>query len=63
MVRREILAIFEGKQNGAESPKPKGPHPPKIALHAFHIHLYLLEFFELILFIDPHGQKGKFGHF
>ena len=120
MVRKEILAVFEGKQNGAESLKPKEPHPPKldcmhftststcmnflsqiyfltpmdysplsegkfwpflkgnkmepnletkgamptkIGLHVFHINLYLHEFFELILFFDPHGQKGKFGHF
>ena len=29
--------------------------PTKIGLHAFHINLYLYEFFELILFFDPHG--------
>ena len=29
--------------------------PTKIGLHAFHVNLYLHEFFELILFFDPHG--------
>ena len=29
--------------------------PTKIGLHAFHINPYLPEFFELILFFDPHG--------
>ena len=36
--------------------------PTKIGLHAFHINPYLYEFFELILFFDPHDMKGKFGH-
>ena len=112
MVRREVLAVFEGKRNGVKSPKPKKPHPPKlvcmrfrststcmnflsqfyfltlmdyspwsegkfwlflkanemskisetekatptkIGLHAFQVNLYLYEFFEPILFFDPHG--------
>ena len=29
--------------------------PTKIGLHAFHINLYLHEFFESILFFDPLG--------
>ena len=29
--------------------------PTKIGLHAFQVNLYLHEFFELILFFDPHG--------
>ena len=29
--------------------------PTKIGLHAFQVNLYLYEFFELILFFDPHG--------
>ena len=36
--------------------------PTKIGLHAFHINLYLYEFFELILFFhffDSHGLKGN----
>ena len=41
--------------------------PTKIGLHAFHVNLYLPEFFEPILFFDPHGvvhgPKGNFGQF
>ena len=41
--------------------------PTKIGLHAFQVNPYLHEFFEPILFFDPHGiahgPKGKFGHF
>ena len=29
--------------------------PTKFGLHAFHINLYMHEFFEAILFFDPHG--------
>ena len=29
--------------------------PTKIGLRAFHVNLYLHEFFEPILFFDPHG--------
>ena len=35
--------------------KPEKPHPSKIGMHAFYIHPYLHEFFESILFFDPHG--------
>ena len=31
--------------------------PTKIDLHAFHINLYLHEFFEPILFFDPQSQR------
>ena len=112
MVEKEILAVFEGKQKGAKSPKRERLRPPKlvcmhftttstcmnslsqfyfltpmgyspwsegkfwpflkagkrihnsktkkvtptkIGLHAFHNNLYLHEFFEPILFFDPHG--------
>ena len=41
------------------------PTPTKIGLHVFHANPYLHEFFEPILFFDPHGlyPKGNFGHF
>ena len=55
MVRREVLAVFEGKRNGVKSPKPKKLTPTKIGLHAFQVNLYLHEFFEPILFFNPHG--------
>ena len=34
--------------------------PTKIDLHAFHINLYLFEFFEPILFFDPHVSQFYF---
>ena len=37
--------------------------PTKNGFHAFHINLYMHEFFEPILFFNPHGPKGNFGHF
>ena len=43
--------------------------PTKFGLHAFHVNFYLHEFFEPILFFDPHGlyivhgTKGKFCRF
>ena len=37
--------------------------PTKINLHAFQANLCLHEFFEPILFFDPRGLKGNFGHF
>ena len=41
--------------------------PTKIGLHAFHMKLYMREFFEPIPFLTQwtivHGQKGKFDHF
>ena len=55
MVRREISAVFEGKKKGTIISKTEEAIPTKIGLHAFHINLYLHEFFEQILFFDPHG--------
>ena len=37
MVGREVLAIFEGKQKGAKSPKPERPRPPKYMNAVFSI--------------------------
>ena len=45
----------KGKQKGAKSPKPRC-HALQIWFpYAFYVNLYLHEFFELILFFDPHG--------
>ena len=33
----------------------RGAMPTKLGLHAFQVNLYLHEFFELILYFDPHG--------
>ena len=35
MVRKGNLAVFEGKQKGAKSPKPKMPHPSKLVCMHF----------------------------
>ena len=64
MVRREILAVLRASDKGPKSPKPEKPRPAKFGFHAFHIDLYLHEFFELILFFDPMDysswSEGKF---
>ena len=60
---------FEDKQKMSKISKTGEATPTKIGLHAFQVNLYLHEFFEPILFFDPHGlyivhgPKGKFGHF
>ena len=59
MLWKGNLAIF-GSSNISET---REVTPAKIGLHASQINLYLHEFFELILFFDPHGLKGSFGHF
>ena len=55
MVGKGNLAKFEGKQKGTKISETKEATPTKIVLHAFHVNLYLHEFFEPILFFDPHG--------
>ena len=68
MVRKGNLAILKANKNEQISETGVAMYT-KIGLHAFHLNLYLLEFFELVLFFDPHriiiahGLKGKFGHF
>ena len=34
-----------------------------VCMHFTSASLYLYKFFEPVLFFDPHGSKGKFGHF
>ena len=46
---------FEGKRKMSKISETREVTPTKIGLHAFHINLYLHEFFEPILFFDPHG--------
>ena len=46
---------FEGKQKRSKIFKTGEATPTKIGLHAFHINLYLHEFFEPILIFDSHG--------
>ena len=54
MVGREILAILKTNESGKIS-KTVEATLTKIGFHAFHNNLYLHEFFEPILFFDPHG--------
>ena len=53
---------FQPKLKRSTISKTEEAIPTKIGLHAFQIYLYLHEFFELIIFFDPHGlwSKGKF---
>ena len=51
MVRNGSLAVFESSSIS----KTGDATPTKIGLHAFNVNLYLHEFFEPILFFDPHG--------
>ena len=51
MGQKENLAIFKSS-NISETGEAT---PIKIDLHAFQVNLYLHEFFEPILFFDPHG--------
>ena len=46
---------FEGKWKRGKISKTEKTMPTKIELPAFHVNLYLHEFFEQILFLDPHG--------
>ena len=61
------FGLFEGKQG--ENLRNRRGHAIKIGLHAFKVNLYLHEFFEPILFFDPHGlyivhgPNGSFGRF
>ena len=58
MVKKGNLAVFESI-NISETGEAVFI---KIGLHAFHVNLYSHEFFEPILFFDPHG-KGNLGKF
>ena len=51
MVEREKLAILKANKISETGEAT----PTKIGLHAFHMNLYLHEFFEPNLFFDPHG--------
>ena len=51
MLGKGNLAVF-GSSNISETGEVT---PTKIGLHAFQINLYLHEFFESILFFDPHA--------
>ena len=53
------IGHFKGKQKSDISETRKAT-PTKLGVQAFHINLYLHEFFELILFFDTHGYSPWF---
>ena len=54
MVRKGNLAVFEGMQAKRSKISETGEAmPTKISFYAFHVNLYLHEFFEPILFLTP----------
>ena len=46
---------FEGKRKMSEISETGEARPTNISLHVFQANLYLHEFFEPIVFFDPHG--------
>ena len=55
MIQRDLnCGHFEVDQNRGKISKTKEATPTKFGLHVFHIILYLHEFFEPILFFNPH---------
>ena len=67
MVRREVLAVFEGKQNGVKSLKPKKPHPSKLVCMRFRSTSTCMNFLSQFYFLTPMGyspwSEGKFWPF
>ena len=67
MVRREILAVFEGKQKGAITPKLERPRPPKLVCMHFMSTSTCMNFLSQFYFLAPMDSspwlKGKFGRF
>ena len=63
MVRREILAVFEGNRKGAKSPKPEKPRPPRLICMRFRSTSTCMNFFSWFYFWPPwtivHGPKGN----
>ena len=64
---REILAIFEGKQKGAITPKPEGPRPPKLVCMRFTSTSTCMNFLSKFYFLTPMDYspwpEGKFWPF
>ena len=53
MVRKEILAVFEGKQKGAKSPNPERPHPSKLVCIHFMSISTCMNFLSQFHFLTP----------
>ena len=58
MVRKGNLAIFEGKQNGAISPKLEKPDPPKWVCMHFTSTSTCIKILSQFYFFDPHGYSS-----
>ena len=67
MVRREILAVFEGKQKGAITPKPEKSRPPKLVSMHFTSTSTCMNFLSRFYFLTPMDyspwSEGKFWPF
>ena len=68
MVRREISAVFEGKEKGVISLKPERLRPPKLVCMHFTTTSTCMNFLSRFYFLTPmdyiaHGPKGNFGRF
>ena len=67
MVRREILAVFEGKQKGAITPKLERPRPPKLVCIHFTSTSTSMNFLSRFYFLTTMDYspwfKGKFWPF
>ena len=53
MVRKEILAVFEGKQKGVISPKPERPRPSKLVCMHFTSTSTCMNFLSQFYFLTP----------
>ena len=64
MVEKEILAVFEGKQKGAKSPKREMLRPPKLVCMHFITTSTCMNFLSRFYFLTPMGyspwSKRKF---
>ena len=67
MVQWEILAVFEGKQKGAITPKSEGPRPPKLFSMHFRSASAYMNFLSRFYFLTPMDYspwfEGKFWPF
>ena len=59
MVQREILAVFEGKQKGAITPKPEELRPSKLVSMLFTSTSTCMNFLSRFYFLIPMVRKGN----
>ena len=67
MVRKEIFAVFEGKQKGVITPKPESLCPPKLVCMRFMSTSTCMNFLSQFYFLTPMDyspwSEGKFWPF